>query len=73
VVRARSPTTTRAALSIADVTVTEGNAGTVTAVFVVTLSAASGQAVTVGWATAAGTALAAPTTRPGGTLTFARA
>ena len=45
-------------LSINDVTVTEGNAGTVAAVFTATLSAASSQAVTVNFATANGTATA---------------
>jgi disulfide oxidoreductase YuzD len=38
-------------LSVNDVTVTEGNAGTTTATFDVTLSSPSGQTVTVGWAT----------------------
>ena len=45
-------------LSINDVTVTEGNAGTSTATFAVTLSAASGRAVTFDWATAPGSATA---------------
>jgi parallel beta-helix repeat protein len=45
-------------LSISDVTVTEGDAGTTTASFAVTLSAASAQAVTVSFATADGTATA---------------
>jgi large repetitive protein len=45
-------------LSVNDVTVTEGNAGTSTATFTVTLSAASGQAVMFDWATAAGSATA---------------
>ncbi|MDH5822689.1 putative Ig domain-containing protein [Luteimonas sp. RD2P54] len=45
-------------LAIDDVSVTEGNAGTVTATFTVALSAASGQTVTVGYATADGTATA---------------
>ncbi|MCK6549144.1 hypothetical protein L6R52_25100, partial [Myxococcota bacterium] len=59
-------------LSITDVTVTEGNAGTTSAVFTVSLSAASGQSVTVDWATAAGTALATTDyTTASGTLTFA--
>jgi uncharacterized repeat protein (TIGR01451 family) len=44
------------ALSINDVTVTEGNAGTVFANFTVTLSAASSQVVTVNYTTADGTA-----------------
>jgi hypothetical protein len=43
-------------LSVNDVSVTEGNAGTTTATFTVTLSAASGQAVTADWATANGEA-----------------
>lgn len=45
-------------LAISDVTVTEGNAGTVSAAFTVSLSAASGQTVTVSYATADGTARA---------------
>jgi len=45
-------------ISINDVTVTEGNTGTVTANFSVTLSGASSQAVTVNYATANGTATA---------------
>ena len=45
-------------LSVNDVTVVEGNVGTTTATFTVTLSAASGQAVTFDWATAAGSATA---------------
>jgi hypothetical protein len=58
-------------LVINDVTVAEGNAGTTNAVFTVTLSAPSGQLVTVAFATANETAIA-----PGdyatqsGTLTF---
>jgi chitinase len=44
------------ALSINDVSVTEGNAGTVNANFTVTLSPASGKTVTVNYATANGTA-----------------
>jgi len=60
------------AIAIADVSVTEGNAGTTSAVFTVTLDAPSGQTVTVDFATADGTANA-----PGdyvgtsGTLSFA--
>ena len=42
--------------SIADATVTEGNSGTVNAVFTVSLSAASGRTVTMNFATADGTA-----------------
>ena len=70
---------TTATLSINDVTVTEGNAGPVLATFTVTLSAASGQTVTVNAATADNTAVApgdyttVPTTLitflPGGPLT----
>ena len=67
---ARSPTTTRTpSLSIGDVTVNEA-AGTAT--FTVTLSAASGQTVTVNYGTSNGTARPAATTRAAsGTLTFA--
>jgi len=59
-------------LSINDTTVTEGNAGTVTATLTVTLSAVSGQTVTVNYATANASAVA-PTDYIGasGTLTFA--
>lgn len=58
-------------LSIADVTVTEGNSGSANAVFTVTLSAASGQTVTVQYATADGTATAGTDyTATSGTLTF---
>jgi hypothetical protein len=45
-------------LSINDVTVTEGNVGTTTATFTVTLSTASGRAVTLDWTTSAGSATA---------------
>ena len=41
-------------LTINDVTVTEGNSGTTNAVFTVTLSAVSGQTVTVNYQTADG-------------------
>jgi Calx-beta domain/Putative Ig domain len=58
-------------LSTSNITVTEGNSGTVNAVVTVTLSAASGQTVTVNYATADGSATA-PTdyTAASGTLTF---
>jgi ribosomal protein L35AE/L33A len=46
------------ALAITDVTVTEGDSGTTDALFTVSLSAASGQTVTVNFATADGTAVA---------------
>ena len=60
-------------LSINDVAVAEGNAGTTTLGFTVTLSAASGQTVTVGYATANGTATIADGDylAASGTLTFA--
>ncbi|WP_425520158.1 putative Ig domain-containing protein [Xanthomonas cannabis] len=60
------------ALSIDDVSVIEGNSGTTTATFTVSLSAASGQTVTVNYATADGTANAGSDYAPrSGTLTFA--
>ncbi len=59
-------------ISTRDVTVTEGNAGTSNAVFMVTLSAASNQTVTVDYATANGTATAGSDyIATSGTLTFA--
>jgi large repetitive protein len=45
-------------LSIDDVTVPEGNAGATAATFTISLSTASGRAVTVDWVTTAGTATA---------------
>lgn len=58
-------------LSINDVSVVEGNSGTTNAVFTVTLSAASGQTVTVNYATADGTATQpADYTSTSGTLSF---
>ena len=59
-------------LNIAGTSVTEGNSGTTTAVFTVILSAESGKAVTVTYATVDGTAVA-PTdyTATSGTLNFA--
>ncbi len=46
-------------LSLNDISVTEGDSGSVNAIFTVTLSAASGREVQVGYATADGTATAA--------------
>ena len=62
------------ALSINDATVTEGNAGGTPAGFTVTLSAVSGQTVTVGYATTDDTASAAGGDYGAisGTLTFTR-
>jgi glucose/arabinose dehydrogenase len=57
-------------LSIADVSVVEGNTGGSPAVFTVTLSAASGQTVTVAYATASGTATGGDFTAVSGALTF---
>ena len=58
-------------LSINDVTVTEGNAGDMAATFTVTLAPASGQTVTVNYASADGTATAGPDYGgTAGTLTF---
>lgn len=58
-------------LTINNVTVTEGNSGTVTASFTVTLSPSSSQTVTVSYATANGTATAGSDYTTGsGTLTF---
>jgi ribosomal protein L35AE/L33A len=58
-------------LSVNNVTVTEGNSGTMNATFTVTMSAASGQTVTVQYASADGTATApADYTSTSGTLTF---
>ena len=60
------------ALSVNDVSVTEGNAGTATASFTVTLSAVSGRASSVGYATANGSATAgADYVAKSGTLNFA--
>ncbi|QEH35011.1 Calx-beta domain protein [Aquisphaera giovannonii] len=59
-------------LSVGDVTVAEGDSGSVQAVFTVSLSAASGETITVGYATANGTATAGSDyTAASGTLTFA--
>ena len=60
------------ALSINDVTVTEGNSGTTTATFTVALSAAAASAVTVNYATADSSATAGSDyVGTSGTLTFA--
>src|SRR5262249_32654698 len=57
-------------IAIGDATVTEGNAGTTSAVFTVTLSAASGQTVTADFATTNGSAAAPGDYTPrAGTLT----
>ncbi|MBV9495282.1 MAG: right-handed parallel beta-helix repeat-containing protein, partial [Acidobacteria bacterium] len=59
-------------LSIGNVSQNEGNSGTTSFTFPVTLSAASGQTVTVNYATAAGTATSGTDFTPAsGTLTFA--
>jgi hypothetical protein len=66
------PGGTVSSLSIGDAAVTEGNAGTTTASFNVTLSPASAQTVTVNYATADDTATGGVDYVPGsGTLTFA--
>jgi YD repeat-containing protein len=57
-------------LSIAAASTPEGNAGTATAVFTVSLSAASGRTVSVNYSTADGTATSADYISTSGTLTF---
>ena len=58
-------------MSINNVAVVEGNAGTLSAVFTVTLSASSGNTITVNFATADGSAIApADYISTSGTLTF---
>ncbi|MEK6335110.1 MAG: Calx-beta domain-containing protein [Acidobacteriota bacterium] len=58
-------------ITVNDVTVTEGNTGTVNAIFTVTLSAISNQTVIVNYATADGTAVAAADYQTqSGVLTF---
>jgi hypothetical protein len=60
------------ALSISDVSLAEGQAGTASATFNVTLSAASSQTITASYATANGTAVAGSDyTTASGSLTFA--
>ena len=49
------PALNASSISVGDVTVTEGNTGTLNAVFTVTLSAASNQAITVNYTTVDGT------------------
>ena len=59
-------------VSIADASVAEGNAGTASAVFMLTVSSPPPAAVSVGWATATGTASAGSDfTAASGTVTFA--
>jgi hypothetical protein len=59
-------------LQIGDVTLTEGNAGTASATFTVTLSATSAQTVSVAYTTGSGTATAGSDYQAAsGTLTFA--
>ena len=67
-----APATPPPTISINDVTVTEGNTGTLNAVFAVSLSAASSQTVTVKYQTADGTAAASAdyNALPLTTLTF---
>ncbi len=67
VVKLAEPTPT---LSVNDVSVTEGDSGTVNAAFTVSLSPASGQIVTVNYATANGTATAGSDYQGIGTTTL---
>jgi hypothetical protein len=68
----RTGTTELPSVTIDDVQVTEGNGGTTSAVFTVRLSAASGQVVTVDYATADGSATSpADYTATAGSLSFA--
>lgn len=67
-----APTTTLPELTIANVTLAEGNSDTTNAVFTVNLSAASSETVTVSYTTADDTALAdSDYTATSGVLTFA--
>jgi hypothetical protein len=58
-------------LRVHDATVTEGNAGAVSATFTVSLSVAGSEAITVDYATADGTATGSDYQAASGTLTFA--
>lgn len=58
-------------ISVGDVTVQEGNAGSTEAAFYVQLSTASGRAVTITYATSNGTATSGDYTSTSGALTFA--
>jgi hypothetical protein len=58
------------AITIENVAVNEGDAGTTNALFNVSLSAASGQVVSVSWITTAGTAVASDFTLGSGILTL---
>src|SRR5262249_39312617 len=66
-----SPRPPPPAITIGDVMVTEGNSGTASAVFQVSLSAASGHTVMVNFTTASGTATGGDYQAASGTLTFA--
>lgn len=57
--------------SVSDTSVTEGNAGSVAAVFTVSLSAPAAAALSVGYATQAGAATSGDFVATSGTLTFA--
>jgi len=66
-----STTVTPPAISVADAAVIEGNVGTINMVFAVSLAVASGQTITVDYATANGTAIAGSDyTATNGTVTF---
>jgi hypothetical protein len=65
------PSASAPSLSVGNVTVAEGNSGTTSAAFTVTLSPASAGAVTVNYATANGTATAGDYTSTSGALAFA--
>ena len=60
------------AVSVTDVTVTEGDSGTVSATFSLSLSAAVAQTVSVQYATAEGTAVAGDYVPASGTVTSSR-